>query len=87
MPIGLAVFLVFFVGGLGWVLFMGLRRMGWLGHTEHPTSSGFAAGLADLNAMLQPHHPPAEALAEAKEQDEEDEGEGDDELRNERPKP
>ncbi len=74
-----------FVLGFGWLLFVGLRRMGWIGHTDHPASSGFAAGLADVNAMLQPQHPPAEALAQAKEQDEQDEGQGDDELRNDRP--
>jgi hypothetical protein len=40
-------------------------------------SSGIANWAADVDAMLQPHHPTADAICTAKEQDEEKEDDGD----------
>jgi hypothetical protein len=52
------------------VVFVGLRRMGWLGG-ERRVSSGIATGLADINEALQPQLPRAEQLERLREGEDE----------------
>lgn len=87
MPFGILVIVLVALFGVGGMIVIALRRMGWLGHTDHPVSSGLANGLAEINAMLQPQQPSAEALAQLRDEgeDEQDEGEGDDVHRGLRP--
>lgn len=59
------------------VIVIALRRIGWLGKTDYPVSSGIANWLADINAMLQPQQPTAEVIAQAQQQEDEDEDDGD----------
>ena len=67
-----------FVGSIILIIVVALRRMGWLGKSDRPVSSGAAAWLGDINEMLQPQLPTAEQLAKLKEEgeDEEDDGDG-----------
>jgi hypothetical protein len=63
--------------GVTAVMFVGLRRMGWLGG-ERRVSSGIATGLAEINEALQPQLPRAEQLERLREgEDEADDEDGD----------
>ena len=77
MPALLGILVVVAVFGVLGLLFFGVTRM------MRPGGRGRGVGvgsvMTDLDAMLQPHHPTAEVLEQAKEGEEEHDDDGDDE--------
>jgi hypothetical protein len=63
-----------------------LVRMSRGGHSGRGTASGVGGVMADLDAMLQPHHPTAEVIQKAKDGEEEHDDEGDDKDPGRRPR-
>jgi hypothetical protein len=85
MPVLLELLVIFVVLGLLALLVLGITRMSRAGGRGRGV--GVGSVMADLDAILQPHHPTGAVIQKAKEGEEEHDDEGDDKDPGRRPPP